>query len=172
MDTNKRTSLAFGVVLILAGAFFLAAQFMPGLRQLWESVFDWPAIVVGVGALLLLIGLFSGNPDMAVPACIVAGIGGILFYQNTSGDWSSWSYMWALIPGFSGLGLLLAGLLAGMDRGRMRRGVDAILSSLILFTIFGAFFGGLFRSFLGIYWPLLLVAAGVLILLRNLFWRK
>lgn len=172
MDTNKRTSLALGAVLILAGAFFLAAQFVPELRQLWESAAGWPMIVVGVGGLLLLIGLFSGNPDMAVPACIVAGIGGILLYQNASGDWASWSYMWALIPGFAGVGLLLAGLLAGIDHDRIKRGVDSLLSSLILFSIFGAIFGGLFRSFLGIYWPLLLVAAGILILLRNLFWRK
>ena len=64
---------------------------------------SWPLIVVAVGAGLLVLGLLVGAPEMAIPAVIVGGIGGILYYQNLSGNWASWSYLWTLIPGFSGL---------------------------------------------------------------------
>ena len=103
---------------------------------------------------------------MAIPAVIVAGIGGILYYQNLSGNWASWSYMWALIPGFSGLGMLLGKLLGARGEHTVRSALDTIGTSLVMFVIFGAFFGA-FRM-LGNYWPLLLVAAGLLLGLRSL----
>ena len=42
--------------------------------------------------------LLTGQPGMLVPACIVGGIGGMLYWQNLTGDWASWSYSWSLIP--------------------------------------------------------------------------
>jgi hypothetical protein len=43
---------------------------------------------------------------MAVAACIIGGIGGILYWQSYTGDWASWAYVWTLIPGFSGIGII------------------------------------------------------------------
>jgi hypothetical protein len=40
----------------------------------------------------------------------------------------------------------------------------------VMFTIFGSFLGGF--AFLGPYWPLILVAAGLLLLLQNIFVRQ
>ncbi len=40
-----------------------------------------------------------------MPSIIVGGIGGILAYQDYTGHWESWSYLWTLIPGFVGLGI-------------------------------------------------------------------
>ena len=165
MDVQRRSNLALGVVLIVLGGIFLATQLIPGLGL----ILSWPWIVIGVGALLLLIGLLVGAPDMAVPACIVAGIGGILYYQNLSGDWTSWSYMWALIPAFVGVGMLVAALIGGRSRYAYREGLRTVLVGVVLFLVFGSFFGAF--SWLGAYWPLLLVAAGLLILIEGLFRR-
>jgi len=165
MDVQRRSNLALGVILILLGGIFLLTRLVPGL----ELVISWPWIVIGVGVMLALVGLLTGVPDMAVPGCIVGGIGGILYYQNLSGDWASWSYMWALIPVFVGVGMLLAALLGGKSRGAVREGFRTLLVGLTLFVVFGSFFGAF--SILGAYWPLLLVAAGVLILLEGLFKR-
>jgi len=74
--------------------------------------------------------------------------------------------MWALIPGFSGIGMILAHVLGARDRYSLGSALDTIGTSLVMFIIFGAFFGA-FKAF-GDYWPLLLVAAGVLIGLRTL----
>lgn len=160
MDTARKSGLAGGLVLILLGLAFLAAQLLPGLWS-WVSEVSWPLIVVGAGALLLIIGWLVGAPNMAVPACIVGGIGGLLYWQNATGDWASWAYAWALIPGFAGVGNLIAGLWAGKS-GQARGGAWSVLISLILFAIFGSFMGGF--TVLGVYWPVLVIALGLLLL--------
>jgi hypothetical protein len=165
MNKHQRTNMALGVILILAGLAFLSLRFIPGL-YLSEAAL-WPLIVMGSGLALFIIGVFVEAPDMAVPACIVAGVGGILYWQNLTGDWASWSYMWTLFPGFAGVGIIIAGLMAGRGSHAFWSGLNALATSLILFLIFGSFFGA-FVS-LGTYWPLLLVAVGVILLLRSIF---
>ena len=170
---RRRSSLALGLVLILLGGWFLAVQLVPGLRGWVEANLDWPLAIVGVGVLLLLFGLFVGAPGMAVPACVVGGIGGLLFWQNATDNWESWSYTWALIPGFVGVGVILSGLFEGNVRGSMRGGSELILISIILFVIAGSLFGQL--GLLGTYWPALLILLGLFILVRGLFrprWRR
>ena len=68
--------------------------------------------------------------------------------------------MWALIPGFSGVGMLLAKVLGGNERYNAGSALSTIGTSLVLFVVFGAFFGGFFMdgSVLGL---LLLIAAGL-----------
>jgi hypothetical protein len=165
MEHRVRSSLAAGLVLVLLGVWFLIMQFVPGL-QIYTAL-SWPLIIVGVGVILLVIGLFTGVPSMAVPACIVGGIGGLLYWQNVTGNWESWAYTWTLIPGFVGVGTVLASLLGGESRQGVRGGVWLILISLLLFAAFGSFFGAL--GLVGSYWPLLLIALGILIFVRSLF---
>jgi len=168
MDYGRRSSLAVGLVLILLGIWFLAVQFVPGLHD-W---FEWPLLIVGIGILLLVIGILTGVPDMAVPACIVGGVGGLLYWQNATDQWETWSYAWTLIPGFVGVGILLSGLLGGKLGRGVREGSSLILTSLILFAIFGSLFGALGLGPLGRYWPVLLIALGLLMLVRALFRRR
>jgi peptidoglycan/LPS O-acetylase OafA/YrhL len=101
---------------------------------------------------------------MAVPAAVVGGIGGLLYWQNTTGDWESWAYAWTLIPGFAGVGTLLAGLLGETPRISFRHGMTLILVSLVMFGVFAAIFGkaGVF----GPYWPVLIILLGVWLLVR------
>jgi hypothetical protein len=167
MESNRRTSLASGLLLMLIGVVFLILQLVPALKDLIHYDFTWPIIVVLVGFGLFIFGLMVHSPGMAVPACIVAGIGGLLYYQNATGDWGSWAYAWTLIPGFSGVGTILAGLL-GMDtRHSLEAGAWQVFVSLVLFFIFSSFLGGL--TLFGSYWPLLLVVLGLMILVRPLF---
>lgn len=168
--TDRRGSLGFGIVLILVGGFFLAAQFVPELGQLLRADFEWPWWVIGLGALFLIMAVLLRSPGLAVPASILAGIGALLYYQNSTGDWKSWSYAWALIPGFVGIGVMLMNFLEGKFMVGLREGVGAILFSLFLFTVFGSFLGG--PRILGDLWPLLLIGAGVWILLQNRMGRR
>ena len=165
MNKTQRSSLAIGVILVLVGLYFILANVVPQFQQWLNLDYSWPVIILIVAAGLLLLGLVVGAPDMAVPACIVGGIGGILYYQNMTNNWGSWAYMWALIPGFAGIGMLLAHVLGARDRYSLRSALDSIGTSLVMFIIFGAFFGA-FRA-LGDYWPLLLIAAGLLIGIRT-----
>jgi hypothetical protein len=169
MDRTKRSTLAVGILLVLVGAYFIVANLIPSFNDWINVTMSWPLIVIAVGVGLLFLGLLVGAPEMAIPAVIVGGIGGILYYQNLSGNWGSWSYLWTLIPGFSGVGILLAYLLGSRGEHTLRSALDTIGTSLVMFVIFGAFFGAF--KVLGNYWPLLLVAAGVLLGLRSLIKR-
>jgi hypothetical protein len=169
MVRQNRSRVALGVFLILVGAFFLAGRFIPDLNA-WLDLLSWPWIVIGVGVFLLVFGLLVGAPGMAVPAAIVSGIGGILYYQNVSGDWESWSFAWTLIPGFVGVGTLLAGLLGESPRQSVRHGINLILLSLVLFVVFVAIMGR--GGILGIYWPALLIVLGVWFLIQAVVRRR
>lgn len=165
MDKRSRTAAVGGGLLILVGVVLLILQLIPGLKDLLSLEWSWPLLVVAVGIGLFLMGLLMGTPGMAVPACIVAGIGGILYWQTMTGDWLSWAYAWALIPGFVGIGMILAALLGEGGRDQAWKGAETILTSVVLFVIFGTIFGGI--TVLGIYWPLLLVLVGAVQLVRR-----
>jgi hypothetical protein len=170
IERRTRSSVIGGVLLIVLGLAFLVIQFSP-LGWDWLNVeWSWPLIIIGVGIFLLFFGLVVNAPGMAVPASIVGGIGALLYWQNLTGNWESWAYAWALIPGFVGVGIILTGLLGG---GRLRDTLEGggtlILISLILFAIFGSFLGNV--DVFGPYWPALLILLGLIVLLRSLIRR-
>lgn len=166
MDRQRRSSLVGGLILILFGGLFLAVQLFPGLRTLFNFSFSWPWFVIGAGFLLFILGLLVGAPGMAVPAAIVGGIGGLLYWQNSTGNWASWAYAWTLIPGFVGIGILLAGLLGEKPRQSIREGSQLLIISLVLFAIFSAFLGG--GRIFGPYWPVLIILLGLWLLVQSL----
>lgn len=166
MKQQNRTSLAFGIILILLGAWLIATRQVPSIQEWLQTNFTWPMYTIGAGLIVLLIGLLTGAPGMAIPASIIAGIGGILYYQNQTNDFASWSYMWTLIPGFVGVGSILAGLLGENTRRNLGHGLRLIVTSAVLFLIFATFFGGL--SILGDYGlPIILILLGVYVLARG-----
>jgi peptidoglycan/LPS O-acetylase OafA/YrhL len=166
---KNRGQLAVGLVLILLGLLFFAQRQIPAVSQWMDMYMQWPLNIVAAGVLILIFGLLIGVPAMAIPAAVVAGIGGILYYQVRTEDMQSWSYMWALIPGFVGVGSILAGLLS-RNMQEVRSGANAIAASAVLFIVFAAFFGKL--ALLGNYGPaILLVLLGVWILVQGL-WRN
>jgi hypothetical protein len=167
MRHYRRSNLAVGLILILIGVWFLAVQVFPNLRVWFNLSFSWPLIVIGAGVLLLLIGLLAGEAGMAVPACIVGGIGGLLYYQNLTGNWDSWAYAWTLIPGFVGAGVILSGLLGNRPKRSLGNGLNLIVISLVLFLIFAAFLGG--PNLFGPFWPLLIILLGLWLIVRPLF---
>lgn len=161
---RNKSSIVGGLILILVGVFFLLFQVFPGLGAWIDLERHWPLLIVGLG-LLFLIGAVSGVPALAIPGSIIGGIGSILFYQNMTGNWESWSYIWTFIPGFVGIGLLLMERLEGTRTDASKAGKILILISLIMFAAFGAFFSIL--GLAGQWWPIVLIILGGWILLRN-----
>jgi hypothetical protein len=168
MRRQGRTQLALGIILILLGAWFIAQRTIPEVAAITEQFTSGSLLVVGIGALLLVLGLLLGAPGLAVPAAIVAGIGGILYYQELTGDSSSWSYMWTLILGFVGVGVLLQGLLGENTRQNLRHGLNLMVVSAVLFLVFSAFLGG--WNILGNFGPaVLLILLGLWVLGSGLY---
>ena len=175
MQKRNRTQLILGLILIPVAGWLIAERIYPNLANLIHlPPFDWPMWVMLAGAMLLVLGLLVGAPGMAIPACIVAGIGGILYYQNATGDWQSWAYMWTLIPGFVGIGSILAGILGEDFKSSVMHGLNTLLVSIVLFAVFGTLFGG--WAILGVYGqyvPIaLLFLLGIWLIVRGFLRRK
>lgn len=130
----------------------------------------WPLIPAGLGAMFLLAAVLTRAGGLAIPGTILGGVGAILYWQNTSGNWASWSYVWALIPGLVGLGFVLATLFGVRSRGLLVTGLYFIFWALLFFAIFAAFFG----SDIAIlrYWPVFIILLGGWLLARSLIKRK
>src|SRR5687767_3770612 len=166
--SQNRTNLVLGILLILIGGWLVVSRQVPAMQDWLADNFTWPMYTIGAGLIVFLIGLLTGAPGMSVPAAIIAGIGGILYYQNQTDDYGSWSYMWALIPGFVGVGTILAGLLGENTRANLARGVNLLIISAVLFLIFSTFLGGL--NLLGEYGAaIILIVLGVYVLVRGFF---
>lgn len=166
MIRPTRSRLVLGIGLVLLGIWFLADRTLPQFHLLVGRFSEWPNNLIGIGAILFVLGLVLGAPGMSVPAAIVAGIGGIFYYQEFTSDYSSWSYMWTLIPGFVGVGSIIAGLL-GEDAGHnVKRGLRLVATSTVLFLVFSSFLGG--WSLLGDVGPaVLLILLGLWLLVSG-----
>lgn len=158
----KRNSLVWGIILILLGGAFLVNQFFPELF----GGFQWPWILLALGGVFAIASLVGRTGGLMVPGMILLGLGGIFLYQESTGNWDSWSYIWSLIPGFVGLGLLIGGLYDPEMAGARPAGFILLLVSLALFVVFGGFFGlqpGILR-----FWPVLVILLGLWVLFKAL----
>lgn len=162
MDRRSKSAIVAGTILILLGVFFLVTRFVPDIF----GSFSWPFAIIGVGAIFLIVALVTWTPGLAVPAFIIGGIGALLFWQNQSGAWWTWSYAWTLIPGFVGVGVVVNELMEGRPLRALVEGAWPILISLLLFFLFGSFFGAF--PWRGPWWAVVLIAIGVLVILRPL----
>lgn len=168
MNKKGRSQLALGVILILLGAWFLADKSIPAFHSFFDKYTEWPVNMLLIGGVIFILGLVLGQPGMSVPAAIVAGLGGIFYYQDATGNFASWSYMWALIPGFIGVGTIVAGLLGENTAQNLKHGLNMMVISAVLFLVFSSFFGG--WELLGNYGPsILLILLGLWVLGSGLF---
>ncbi len=157
------------LLLIVLGAWFLAIELVPQIEDFAYGKMTWPLPIVGIGALLAVLGLVTWTPGLMVPASIVGGIGGLLYWQNFTGNWESWAYAWALIVVFVGIGIGLAAIMERSRSGLIGAGWT-IFVGLIQFVIFGAFLGG--DTVIRRYWPVALIVLGLLLLVQGFFRRS
>jgi uncharacterized membrane protein HdeD (DUF308 family) len=159
-----------GTVLIIIGVLFLFLQ----VTQVNISWFAWPFFVMIPGILLLIAAFVSDESAaaLAIPGSIVTMVGLILFIQNVTGRFESWSYAWALIPTAVGIGIFIQGALT-QDKKLRLDGSRLAMIGLILLLAFGGFFelfifnqmatGFIWRYLL----PIVLIAAGVFLFMRS-----
>jgi hypothetical protein len=168
----KRNSLAGGITLILLGVFFIVWQIAPDSYKAWFDQFmSWPFYIIGAGLVFLLFAIATGDGGLAIPGSIIAGVGGILFYQSQSGDWVSWAYIWTAIPGLVGLGMFIGGLVDRDMRGERRTGLHMfVISAIITLLLFAAFHSGMFAS--SFIWAAALILLGLYMLISAFLRRR
>ncbi|MFZ5644461.1 MAG: hypothetical protein ACOY46_12805 [Bacillota bacterium] len=164
---------ALGVLLILLGTLFLVEQ----LIDLSFIYFTWPLFILAPGAFLVFMGLLSKNGSvnwMVISGSLAAVTGLILLYQNSTGHWQSWAYVWPLIfPGSVGAGKLISGLVKGRE-DEVKSGRGLLLWGAIIFFAGLAFFefvvgiSGYGIKNIGRYWPVILIVLGIWIIFNNI----
>jgi hypothetical protein len=161
MDKKQRAIVAAGGVAILLGVLVIVGSFLPA----GSRVVSWPLIILAVGAAFLLFGIGTTAIGLVIPGTIVLGIGFLLYVQNLGRWWDSWSFAWALIPGFVGLGLLLFDRLTGASAGLKTATKVLLAVSAVLFLVFAAAVGR--HGWAWIALGAVLVAAGIVLVLRS-----
>jgi hypothetical protein len=165
------SGIALGVVLVVVGLFYFVVQ----VADVDLSSFGWPLFIIIPGLTLLIVGFVSLGTGAAIPGGILLMVGLVLAYQNSTGNWSSWAYAWALVaPGGVGLGLFLQGL-RERNAGLIKQGRSLMFIALLIFMVGFVFFesilnlGGMndvpiVRAAL----PALFIVIGILLLARSI----
>jgi hypothetical protein len=163
---ENKGAIIVGLVIIAVGALMLANQYL----NLNFDLFSGNFVLITLGAIFLILAIFTGKNGLAVPGSILAGIGAILFIQELPGNRLDWSYAWTLIPGFVGIGVLLSGLLDRSHPHFESGGLVLLAISAAGFLMFGGALGLGWDA--AQYWPVLLIVAGLAVLFSALFKRK
>lgn len=165
--------LVVGLVLVLLGLLFLVAQF----SSIDLSHYVWPLFIIVPGLMFFVAMVFGGKgaAPLAVPGSIITVVGLILFLQNITDHYETWAYAWALIPAAVGAGLMIQGVWTG-NRQVYRGGTRTLWVGIILFVAFAVFFE-IILNISGFWgggsqlWPLILIAGGIFLLWRVMFYR-
>ena len=163
-------SLIGGSLLIIFGLLALLGKIFQNYN-FWNTF--WPFFIIGIG-LLFFVGMFAGGRSvsgLAIPGSIVTTIGLMLFYQNISNHWESWSYGWTVILMSVGLGIFIMGIW-GQNATQRAAGLRVLRIGLVMFVIFGAFFELIFTSGMpfglrSIIFPAALILLGIYLILTR-----
>ncbi|HUV94780.1 MAG TPA: hypothetical protein VMX14_08140 [Anaerolineae bacterium] len=162
---KNRGTVYVGILLIAAGFLFLVAQ-MTGRWIGWAGI--WPFLILLVGAAFWM-PIFvwwerrQQLAGLAMPGTIIMTNGLILLFQNTTGLWGTWSYLWSLELIAVGLGLLALYVLGRRERGLLVAAAVVGGIGLTFFFIFATAFSRFFRL-LG---AVVLILTGVLMILSR-----
>jgi hypothetical protein len=108
---------------------------------------------------------------MAIPGSIIAANGLMLFLQNLTGHWETWSYSWTVILMSIGVGIYIMGAWQG-NASRRRSGLKLFEVGAVLFVIFGAFFEIIFslgapEGLRGYVFPVALLLLGMYLIVKR-----
>jgi hypothetical protein len=165
------SGVALGIVLVVVGLFFLVVR----LANADLGAYGWPLFVIIPGLTLLIVGFVSLGTGAAIPGGILTMVGLVLAYQNSSGNWASWVYVWPLVaPGGVGVGLFLQGM-RDRNPALIKQGRSLLLIAFLIFMIGFVFFESILHmtgTDYGLFGkaalPFLLVVIGVGLLIRSL----
>lgn len=143
-----------------------------GVMSLMGANLLWPMFVLVPGLIMLMlvyVGGRAGAAAFSIPGMMVTGIGALLFVQNLTGYWESWTYAWALFGVFLGMGFMLMGQRLE-DSSLHRFGQQFANISLIILAGFAFLFEIMFGVGGHIYLKaLVLIGLGLFLATRSAF---
>lgn len=174
---RQRPSTFVGGLLILLGAILLLGQF----AHVDLGRYGWPFWIIVPGVLLMVLAATSRGffgEGLAIAGSITTMTGVVLFVQNLTDHFQSWSYAWALIfPASIGIGMIVYGVTAGRA-GNVRAGLRLLAIGVVLFVLGAAFFEGViwggieFGTSSGVVLGVLIIVIGLVLVLLNVTSRR
>lgn len=162
--STQRTPTTAAAILIGVGVLLLIVNiFGIDFGRIWPLIF----FIIGGAFYVPIVLLPEARAALAalfIPGTILIGLGAIFTYNTLTNDWDSWAYMWALIPAFVGLGLILAARAGSWANTIVTTGLWIALGSGAVFSLIAMFAGS--QAF-GAVGPLVLIAIGVLFIVRS-----
>ncbi len=153
---NQRSPIWFGILLIVMGSLFLAANF---LEIRWRDL--WPSLLFAGAVVNLAIFLDDRrNYGVLMPATILL-IYGALFQYCVLAGWWRMPELWPTFILGPGVGLLMMYLFGKRESGLLIPAFILIGLSAVFFVAFGPL------RYYSRYWPVILIIIGVLLLLKR-----
>jgi hypothetical protein len=175
-SARQGVSSTLGMVFVVLGGVALISTLTGNWMARWLfSESGWPWIIIGAGVFLLLLMLAGGRAGawLAIPATLTTVTGTVLWVMNSTEQWQTMAYAWALIaPTGVGLGIWLQGVRAGQTP-MIAVGQRVVAIGLALFVGFAFMFevlinlsGLMVSNAVRSAAPILLIALGVVFLMR------
>jgi len=96
-----------GIPVLVTGGILLAESML----DYWEIwVIAWPLEVIAVGIGFLLAAIFMRVIWLLIPSLIITFVGGALAFTTLTGLWSTWAFLWTVVPLALGLAFITIGL--------------------------------------------------------------
>ncbi|WP_240374687.1 LiaI-LiaF-like domain-containing protein [Bacillus piscicola] len=155
----KKQSVFYGIILIGIGLLFLAETWQIALTEWW---LEWPTILLIIGIAFLMTAIRGRLPIAFLPGVLFLLFGVQLHFVNLIPGWPNHLGMYALILGaslfldyiknrssgwFSGLLLILTGVLYFFETRLYQLSEAAIMSSIPRFAPFVLLAAGLYFLF-------------------------
>lgn len=164
MDSSRKVSLAFGVLLIAFGVILFIFSLVPGawIGQAWPIIF----FLVAAGFFLPVFLWPESRQGLAalfIPGSVFISLGLIFLYATLSQDWVVWAYAWLLIVAGVGLGIMLASVAGRWGKSSYWAGVWLMTVSIGIFGLLATLLGEPAIKIIG---AVLVILVGVFILVR------
>ncbi len=146
-NQNSRAPLAnVGIVLVVLGIVLLVLQHVhldiSWLPREWSD-FSWQMRIIAGGLIVFIVGLVlpdSTGEGLSGLGFVMAAVGALLWYQESTGIWSSWAYAWALVfPAAGGLAGIIHGTVHANWR-HVRDSFGSLVFGLVTFLVLGFVF--------------------------------
>jgi hypothetical protein len=170
---REKGTVLLALVLIILGSYLLLSELnaeLPG----WSHI--WPVLPFAGGLALIIeyIANPQGDPDRIFLGTVATLVGVVFFFVTigplTYGELESWWPVFVLIGGVAFLAQWAAGGLRNWDA--LFLGLVALMVGSGAFTITFQLLGPNTREILPRLWPIVLILAGLMALLRGLLGRR
>lgn len=132
---NDRFNLFLGIIVIVAGVFFLLQNLFPQM-PLWS--YFWPLLPIVLGLTLIQMGSMfrdGGRPFFLITGSMLIMAGLLILLQNFLKSPYWWSYAWTLIfPGAFGVGQIICGKISSRKK-MINSGISLLVLGIVFFIV-------------------------------------